>query len=146
METDRLIRKVLSEARVIALVGASPKANRPSFGVFRFLQAQGYRVIPVNPVLAGGILHGQTVYENLTSIPEEVDMIDIFRTSDAVPGIVTEALARFPSLKSVWMQLGVLHPEAAALARARGVDVVQDHCPAIEIPRLFGQSPLSGAP
>lgn len=142
MAPDDLIRKVLSEARVIALVGASPNAARPSHGVARFLQTQGYRVIPVNPGLAGTTLHGETVYPDLASIPVEVDMIDIFRTADAVPGIVAQALARFPALKSIWMQLGVSHPAAAAQAQARGVDVVQNHCPAIEIPRLFGTAPL----
>lgn len=144
METDALIRKVLSEARVIALVGASPKADRPSFGVLRFLQANGYRVIPVNPGLAGGMLHGEKVHADLTTISEDVDMIDIFRTSDAVPGVVDEALARFAGLKSIWMQIGVIHPQAAAKAQARGVDVVQNRCPVIEIPRLFANSPLSG--
>ena len=136
MDEQVLIRKVLTEARTIALVGASPKPDRPSYGVFRFLQAQGYRVIPVNPGLAGGMLHGEMVYPDLASIPVDVDMIDIFRTSDAVLGIVVAALARFPALKSIWTQLGVVNEPAAEMARARGVDVVQNHCPAIEIPRL----------
>ena len=138
MTTDDLILKVLRETRVIALVGASPNPGRPSYHVHEFLQQHGYRVIPVNPGQAGRQLHGELVYPDLASVPIDVDMIDIFRTSEAVPGIVGEALARFPALKTIWMQLGVSHPAAAKTATSRGVTVVQNRCPAIEFPRLMG--------
>jgi predicted CoA-binding protein len=134
-EDDRLTR-ILSECRVIALVGWSPKADRPSHGVARFLAARGYRVIPVNPGQAGQIALGETVQASLSDIGGHVDMIDIFRRSEEVGPVVDEALARFPELKCIWMQLGVEDAAAAARAQARGVEVVMNRCPAIEIPRL----------
>jgi predicted CoA-binding protein len=134
-EDDRLTR-ILSECRVIALVGWSPKADRPSHGVARFLAARGYRVIPVNPGPAGQIAVGETVQASLSDIGGHVDMIDIFRRSEEVGPVVDEALARFPELKCIWMQLGVEDAAAAARAQARGVEVVMNRCPAIEIPRL----------
>lgn len=134
-EDDRLTR-ILTECRVIALVGWSPRADRPSHGVARFLAAQGYRVIPVNPGQAGQIALGETVQASLSDIAGHVDMIDIFRRSEEVGPVVDEALVRFPELKCVWMQLGVEDPAAAARAEARGVQVVMNRCPAIEIPRL----------
>jgi predicted CoA-binding protein len=134
-EDDRLTR-ILSECRVIALVGWSPKADRSSHGVARFLAARGYRVIPVNPGQAGQIALGETVQASLSDIGGHVDMIDIFRRSEEVGPVVDEALARFPELKCIWMQLGVEDAAAAARAQARGVEVVMNRCPAIEIPRL----------
>lgn len=134
-EDDRLTR-ILTECRVIALVGWSPKAERPSHGVARFLAAKGYRVIPVNPGQAGQIALGETVQASLSGIAGHVDMIDIFRRSEEVGPVVDEALARFPELKCIWMQLGVEDAAAAARAEARGVQVVMNRCPAIEIPRL----------
>lgn len=134
-EDDRLTR-ILTECRVIALVGWSPKAERPSHGVARFLAAKGYRVIPVNPGQAGQIALGETVQASLSDIAGHVDMIDIFRRSEEVGPVVDEALARFPELKCIWMQLGVEDAAAAARAEARGVQVVMNRCPAIEIPRL----------
>lgn len=136
--TDAEIRRILQETRVIAVVGISNKPERPSHGVAQFLQVRGYRVIPVNPGLAGQELLGETVYPDLAAIPESipVDMVDIFRAPEAVPGIVTEALAHLPQLRTVWMQLGVISPEGAAAAKAAGKAVVMDHCPKIEIPRL----------
>ena len=134
-EDDRLTR-ILSECRVIALVGWSPKADRPSHGVARFLAARGYRVIPVNPGQAGQIALGETVQASLSDIGGHVDMIDIFRRSEEVGPVVDEALARFPELKCIWMQLGVEDAAAAARAQAGGVEVVMNRCPAIEIPRL----------
>lgn len=133
---DDFIRKILTEARTIAVVGASANPARPSYGVARLLQAKGHRIVPVNPGLAGQTLLGETVHARLADIPVEVDMIDIFRQPAAVPAIVTEALARFPALKSIWMQLDIVVPEAAAEAEARGVAVVMDRCPAIEYRRL----------
>lgn len=134
--TDTLIRKVLREAKTIAVVGASANPARPSYHVAALLQAKGHRIVPVNPGLAGQTLLGEEVYPDLTAIPFDVDMIDIFRNPDAVPAIVAEALARFAGLKSIWMQLDIVVPAAAEIARARGVDVVMDRCPAIEYRRL----------
>jgi predicted CoA-binding protein len=135
--SDAEITKILTETRVIALVGWSPQPDRPSNSVARYLKACGYRVIPVNPGQAGqdsGL--GEVVRAFLSDIDEEVDMIDIFRQSEKVMAVVEDALRAFPNLKTVWMQLGVVNQAAADLARARGVQVVMDRCPAIEIPRL----------
>ncbi|MEH7828453.1 CoA-binding protein [Gemmobacter denitrificans] len=134
--TDDDLRRILGETRVIALVGWSPKADRPSHRVAAFLKSQGYRVIPVNPGQAGQQALGETVRASLSEIDEAVDMVDIFRRSEEVPAVVEEALAALPGLKTVWMQLGIEHAGAAAMAEARGIQVVQNRCPAIEIPRL----------
>ncbi|MEO0485552.1 MAG: CoA-binding protein [Pseudomonadota bacterium] len=133
--TDADLREILLGTRVIALVGASPNPARASHGVMGFLLGRGYRVIPVNPVAAGQDIWGQRVVATLAEAGE-ADMVDVFRQSEAVPGIVEEALAALPGLRTVWMQLGVVHPGAAARARAAGVRVVQDRCPKIEVPRL----------
>jgi predicted CoA-binding protein len=137
MPSDPELKKILTEARVIALVGWSAKPDRPSNGVARYLKARGYRVIPVNPGLAGqesGL--GEIVRASLADIEELVDMIDIFRRSEEVGPVVEQALEHFPDLKTIWMQLGVEDAQAAETARARGVQVVMNRCPAIEIPRL----------
>lgn len=138
--TDAQIREILQDTRVIAIVGLSAKPERPSFHVAEFLQRRGYRIVPVNPGLAGQTLFGETVYPDLAAIPEDahVDMVDIFRASEAVPAIVTEALAHLPELRTIWTQLGVISPEGAATARAAGKRVVMDRCPKIEYPRLIG--------
>jgi len=140
--SDALLRKILSETKVIALVGASDKPHRASNGVMRFLQSRGYRVIPVNPVLAGKALNGELVYASLKDIPQDktgrIDMVDIFRNSADAAAPALEAIdigARF-----VWMQLDVVNEPAAAKVRAAGLDIVMDHCPAIEYPRLVGGS------
>jgi predicted CoA-binding protein len=135
-QTDTEIARILTETRTIALVGWSPKPDRPSHGVARFLVARGYRVIPVNPGQAGQAALGTTVRARLSDIDEPVDLVDIFRRSEEVLPVVQEALAALPGLRTIWMQLGVANPEAAALAEARGLAVVQNRCPAIEIPRL----------
>lgn len=135
-QTDDILRQILSSTRVIALVGWSPKPDRPSHRVAVFLKARGYRVIPVNPGQAGQQALGETVRASLADIAEPVDMIDIFRRSEEVPAVVAEALTALPHLKTVWLQLGVQSPEATAAAEARGITVVQNRCPAIEIPRL----------
>ena len=139
MTTQAEIDRIARETKVIAVVGLSPRPERPSYGVARFLQARGHRIVPVNPGQAGGTILGEPVFASLSAIPDrdEVDMIDIFRRSDAAGAVVEEALATLPNLRTVWMQLGVTAPQAAELARARGVDVVQDRCPAIEFPRLL---------
>jgi predicted CoA-binding protein len=134
--SDDQIREILTRTRVIALVGWSPKPDRPSHRVAAFLAQRGYRVIPVNPGQAGQFALGERVRASLSEIAEAVDMVDIFRRSEEVGPVVDEALERFPELGAVWMQLGVFNPEAAARARARGVQVVENRCPAIEIPRL----------
>jgi predicted CoA-binding protein len=140
--SDSLLRRILTETKVIALVGASNKPHRPSNGVMRFLQAHGYRVIPVNPGLAGQSLNGELVYASLKDIPQDktgrIDMVDIFRNSADAAAPALEAIeigARF-----VWMQLGVVNEPAAAKVRAAGLEIVMDHCPAIEYPRLIGGS------
>ena len=129
------LKGVLQSAKVIALVGASPDPSRPSNSVMRFLQGRGYKVIPVNPGAAGQTALGETVRASLAEIEGPVDMVDIFRRSEDVPPVVEEAL-KLPGLKAIWMQLGITNAQAAAKAEARGVQVVQDRCPAIEIPRL----------
>ncbi|MFV0244670.1 MAG: CoA-binding protein [Qingshengfaniella sp.] len=138
--SDDTLRQILTRTKVIACVGASPNPARPSNGVGRFLAARGYRVIPVNPGQAGATLFGETVVARLSDIPPAagVDMIDIFRRSDQVLPIVEEALSALPALRTVWMQLGVTNPQAAALAHAHGLDVIENRCPAIDYPRLIG--------
>lgn len=137
--TSADLRRILTEARTIAVVGLSPKADRPSYGVAAFLQAKGHRIVPVNPGHAGEMILGEPVYAELADIPADitVDMVDIFRRSEAVPEVVDAALAAVPGLRSIWMQLGVQHEGAAAKARAAGLDVVQDRCPKIEYPRVM---------
>lgn len=142
--SDDFLRRILRRAKTIAIVGVSAKEVRPSYFVARYLQLKGYRIIPVNPGIAGQTLFGEKVYPDLQSIPDAVDMVDIFRRSDAVPGIVDEALARWPDLQTIWMQIGVEHAGAAAMAEARGVEVVQNRCPKIEYQRLMGELRMGG--
>jgi len=142
--SDDLLRDVLKRTKTVALVGASANPVRPSYFVARYLGLRGMRVIPVNPGLDGQVLLGETVYPDLISIPHDVDMVDIFRKSDAVPTIIEDALARWPNLQTIWMQIGVEHPQAAALAQARGVTVIQNRCPKIEYQRLFGELRMGG--
>ena len=132
--SDAFLRDVLTGARTIAVVGASPRANRPSHGVMRYLQRQGYRTIPVNPFAAGETILGETCVARLADIGEPVDMVDIFRRSEVAGEAVDAAIAI--GAKSVWMQLGVIDGAAAARAEAAGLSVVMNRCPAIEIPRL----------
>lgn len=133
---DEDLRRILTETRVIALVGWSPNVDRPSNEVAAYLVSKGYRVIPVNPGQAGTTVLGEVVRASLSDITEPVDMVDIFRRSSEVGPLVDEALRVLPGLKTVWMQLGVEDGAAAAKARAAGVAVVMNRCPAIEIPRL----------
>jgi uncharacterized protein len=128
------IRQLLTDTRTIALVGASDRPDRPSYGVMRVLQEWGYRVLPVNPQITGEHVHGEYVWRELSQIGEPIDMVDIFRNSAAAGAAVDEAIAA--GARSVWMQLGVVNEEAAARAEAAGLKVVMDRCPAIELPRL----------
>jgi predicted CoA-binding protein len=132
--SDPYLRDILTTVRTIAVVGASPRRGRPSHGVMAYLQRQGYRTIPVNPNAAGHTIHGETCYARLADVPEPIDMVDIFRRSEAAGAIVDDAIAA--GAKVVWMQLGVRDDAAAARAEARGLKVVINRCPAIEIPRL----------
>jgi len=133
---DYYIADILRATKMIALVGASPNPERPSYRVMAFLLRKGYRVIPVNPGQAGKEILGQAVVARLADIAEPIDMVDVFRTADALPSIVDEVLALSPLPKVIWGQLSVRHDEAAAKAEAAGVKVVMDRCPAIEYPRL----------
>ncbi|OBY28326.1 CoA-binding protein [Leisingera sp. JC1] len=142
--SDEHLKKVLQSAKTVAVVGVSMNPVRPSYYVARYLGLKGYRVIPVNPGHAGKMLFGETVRASLSEIDLPVDMVDIFRRSEAVPPIVDEALAAFPKLQTIWMQIGVEHAEAAAKAEARGVTVIQNRCPKIEYQRLFGELRMGG--
>lgn len=142
--SDNFLRTILTRTKTVAVVGVSANQIRPSYYVARYLGLKGMRVIPVNPGLAGQTLLGETVYADVTEVPDDVDMVDIFRRSEAVPPIVDAALDRWPNLQTIWMQIGVEHPEAAAKAEARGVDVVQNRCPKIEYQRLFNELRMGG--
>lgn len=133
---DGYIRGILKSVKTIAVVGISPKDNRPSYFVFKYLQERGYRMIPVNPGQAGKEILGQKVYAKLADIPEPVDMVDIFRASENVLPIVEEALMLSPKPQVIWMQLTVRNDEAAARAEAAGLKVVMNRCPKIEYGRL----------
>jgi hypothetical protein len=141
---DSFIRDLLNGVKSIAIVGASHKDVRPSYFVARYLLDKGYRVFPINPGLAGQTVLGQTVYGRLKDVPEPLDMVDIFRNSDAAPAIVAEALALDRPPKVIWMQLGVRHDEAAAEAEAAGLTVVMNRCPKIEYGRLSGEIGWAG--
>lgn len=134
MTNDAEIRHILTSVKTIAVVGFSANPDRPSHEVALFLQGKGFKVVPVNPGLAGQTQIGETVYGRLADIPEPVDMVDVFRASDAVAGVMDEAIAI--KAKVVWTQLGVVDEQAAEKGRAAGLQVVMNRCPAIEMPRL----------
>jgi len=141
---DALLKQILTRTKRVAVVGVSMNPVRPSYYVARYLKLKGFDVVPVNPGHAGETLFDTTVVASLSDIEGGVDMVDIFRRSDAVPPIVDEALEVFPKLQTIWMQIGVQHAEAAAKAEARGVTVIQDRCPKIEYQRLFGELRMGG--
>ncbi len=142
--SDAFLKQILGRTKVVAVVGVSMNPVRPSYYVARYLGLRGYTVIPVNPGHAGEVLFGQEVRASLRDVDAPVDMVDIFRRSEAVGPIVEEALEVLPGLRTIWMQIGVEHAEAAAQAEARGVDVIQNRCPKIEYQRLFGELRMGG--
>ena len=134
LSRDEDIAELLTNARTIALIGASDRPSRPSYGVMKFMQDHGYRVIPVNPQITGEHVHGEFVWRELAQIGEPIDIVDIFRRPEAAGEAVDQAI--FAGAKAVWMQLGVVNEEAARRAEEAGLKVVMDRCPKIEIARL----------
>jgi predicted CoA-binding protein len=134
LRDDEEIAELLKGARTIAMIGASDRPDRPSYGVMKFLQDQGYRVIPVNPTITGEHVHGEYVWRDLNQVGVPIDIVDIFRNSEAAGEAVDDAIAA--GAKAVWMQLGVVNREAAERAEAAGLKVVMNRCPKIEIRRL----------
>lgn len=134
---DALIRKILRETKTIAMVGSSAHWIRPSYFAMKYLQKKGFRVIPVNPREAGNTILGETVYARLADIPDPVDLVDIFRNSEAAGEIADEAIEA--GIKVVWMQLGVRNDAAAERAEAAGATVIMNRCPKIEFGRLSGE-------
>ena len=131
---DEDIARLLTNARTIAVVGASDRPTRPSYGVMQFLQEWGYRVLPVNPQITGEHVLGEFVWRDLSQIGVPIDIVDIFRRPEAAAEAVEQAI--FVGAKAVWMQIGVVNEEAAERAEAAGLKVVMDRCPKIDIPRL----------
>src|SRR5271165_4348110 len=136
---DGYIRGILNTVKTIAMVGVSANVSRPSFFAFKYLLERRYRMIPVNPALAGGELLGQKAYARLIDMPEPVDMVDIFRASQYALELVEQALAMNPRPAVIWMQLGVRSDAAARLAEANGLKVVMNRCPKIEYGRLSSE-------
>jgi predicted CoA-binding protein len=136
---DAYIRGILNTVKTIAMVGVSANTSRPSYFAFKYLLERGYRMVPVNPGLAGKELLGQTAYASLHDIPEPVDMVDIFRASEHAPAIVKDVLTMEPRPRVVWMQLGIRNDAAAELAEAAGLKVVMNRCPKIEYGRLSSE-------
>jgi predicted CoA-binding protein len=141
---DSYISGILNSVKTIAIVGASANDVRPSFFVLKYLLNKGFDVYPVNPSQAGKELLDRKVYARLADIPVPLDMVDIFRSSDAVPAVVDEVLQLDPLPKVIWMQLTVRHDEAAACAEAAGIKVVMNRCPKIEYGRLSGEIAWTG--
>jgi predicted CoA-binding protein len=137
--SDSYIRGILNTVKSIAMVGISPKDNRPSYFAFKYLKERGYTMIPINPGQAGKEILGRKVYARLADVPEPVDMVDIFRAAQYAGPIVEEALALNPRPQVIWMQLGVRSDEAAAIAEAAGLKVVMNRCPKIEYGRLSSE-------
>ena len=141
---DEMIRATLLGVKTIAMVGASGSNVRPSYLVFKYLQGRGYQVVGVNPGLAGKEILGAPVYATLADVPSPIDMVDIFRNSEAAGAVVDEALALDPLPKAIWMQLTVRNDAAAARAEARGLHVIMNRCPKIEYGRLSGEIGWTG--
>ncbi len=133
---DAFIRGILDKVKTVAVVGASQGDDKPSMFVVKYLSERGYRVFPINPGRAGQLVAGVKAFARLADVPEPIDMVDVFRRADAVPGVLDEVLALSPLPKIFWMQLGVRNDEAAARAEAAGMTVVMNRCPKIEYGRL----------
>ncbi|NQU56771.1 MAG: CoA-binding protein [Rhodospirillales bacterium] len=146
MYSDELLRNILKQVKTIAMVGASANWVRPSNFAMKYLQGKGYRVIPVNPGQAGKEILGETVYASLSDIPDNFDMVDIFRNAAAAGPIMDEAIAltEAKGISVVWMQLGIVNEDAAQKGAAAGLSVIMDRCPKIEYARLFGELGWSG--
>ena len=142
--SDAMLRAMLAKPATFACVGVSPNPVRPSHYVARYLAARGYAVRPINPRHAGETLFGATVAASLAEVDGPVDVVDVFRRPEAVPAIVADALDRFKGLRCIWLQVGIVSPEAEALCRDAGVAIVQDRCPKIEHQRLFGELRMGG--
>ncbi|CAH2399038.1 CoA-binding protein [Mesorhizobium ventifaucium] len=138
------IAGILNSVKTIAMVGASANDVRPSYFVLKYLLGKGFSVFPINPGQAGKEILGRMTYARLADVPEPIDMVDVFRGSAAVPGVVDEVLRRDPLPKVIWMQLGVRHDEAAARAEAAGIKVVMNRCPKIEYGKLSGEIGWTG--
>ena len=144
--SDDYIRRILKDTRTIAMAGASPNWVRPSNFAMKYLQGKGYQVHPINPGHAGKEIWGRTTYASLADVPGPIDMLDIFRNSEAAGGLVDEAvsLKDEKGIKTIWMQIGVINADAAKRAEDAGLTVVMDRCPKIEYGRLFGELGCSG--
>ena len=141
---DALIRRILRENKTIAMVGASANWNRPSYFAMKYLQDKGFRVIPVNPKEAGKEILGETVRASLKDVPEKIDLVDCFRSADAIPAIADEAIE--VGAKVLWMQLGIRNEDAARKAEGAGLTVIMNRCPKIEYGRLSGEINWMGVP
>lgn len=137
---DSYLRDILNNVRTIAVLGASPNSARPSYEVMHFLAAHGYRVFPVNPGQAGKEVGGLVFYASLTDVPEPIDMVDVFRAPENLPGILEDVLSLKHRPSVLWGQLGVRDDEVAGKAEAAGIKVVMDRCPKIEYPRLLPEN------
>ena len=142
--SDAYIRDILRESQVYAVVGASTNWNRPSYFAMKYLIQKGFRVIPINPNYAGETLLGETVIASLSGVDVPIDVVQVFRRSDQVAGVVDEALSLKPRPKVIWMQLGVINYEAAEKAESAGIKVVMNRCPKIEYARLSGELGWNG--
>jgi len=134
LTTDEGLRRLLAATRTIAVVGASPRPDRPSYGVMARLQAAGYRTIPVNPTAVGQMILGERVYATLGEIPDPIDLVDVFRRAEDTPPVARDSAAI--GAKALWLQLGIANDEAAAIALGAGLDVVMDRCTAVDVARL----------
>jgi len=139
---DALVRRIYSETATIAMVGASPNWNRPSYFVMRYLQRKGFRVIPVNPRALDAPILGETVYPDLESVPEPIDVVDVFRRPEDTPAVAQSAVAI--GAKVLWLQLGIRNPDAATIVGIAGLTFIEDRCMKIEYGRLSGELAWSG--
>jgi predicted CoA-binding protein len=144
--SDNLVRRILTQTQTIAMAGASPNWVRPSNFAMKYLLGKGFQVHPINPGHVGKEIWGQTVYASLADVPAPVDMLDVFRSSEAAGALIDEAIALKDEkqIKTVWLQLGVINHEAATRAEAAGLTIIMDRCPKIEYGRLFGELGWSG--